>query len=380
MITCPVCSRETADSRRYCLQCGSRLPVIAPTQSPLEKLENLPDTTQQLKDLQQQLDGEKQEKTQFAARLAASQQEVQKLRLDLAAANKATDAAIKAIPLAETGASEAQVEDLRKQLNSVEREKTKLQSELAKSRRKPGRGSSAQRIALIAACVALAAIIAFGGLKYGERGVSTPDQSRDQTTAAELASDKAQIQQLQAQLDASRKNADELTHQASKKDQEVNDANAELADVTAQLAKAQHDANLAQSNLGQKMQSEKQAQEQLQIATQLNRDAAGNASQLAALQQLIQRHPEVTIIRWEGVINKPVTVMINQGRVSTDPSVSGSLNGELPGVCVEVQSLDKDVSIVKAPDAENSWADLSFRIQGSGHVAGKLRWSLCKTS
>ena len=380
MIICPVCSRETADSRRYCLQCGSRLPLIAPAQPPLEKLENLPDTTQQLKDLQQQLDGEKQEKTQLAARLAASQQEVHKLRLDLAAANKATDAAIKAIPLAAAGTSEVEVEDLRRQLDSLEQEKTKLQTELAKLRRASGDGYLANRMALIAAGVALAAISAFGGFKYAQRWMSTSAQSNDQTISAELASDKAHIQQLQAQLDASRKNADELTGQASTKDQEVNDANAKLAAVTARLARAQRDANVAQSNLGQKTQSEKQAQEQLQIANQLNRDAAGNANQLAALQQLIQRHPEVTIIRWEGVINKPVTVMINQGKVSTDPSVSGSLNGELPGVCVEVQSLDKDVSIVKAPDADNSWADLSFRIQGSGHVAGKLRWSLCKNS
>jgi predicted RNase H-like nuclease (RuvC/YqgF family) len=379
MIICPICSRENAESRRYCVQCGNRLHTIAPPPPPPEERKDLPDNAQPLKELQQQLDSVKQEKAQLDASLAASQQEVQKLRLDLAAANKATDAAIKAIPLAGAGTSEAEVADLRKQLDSAGQEKTRLQNELAKLQKNPG-GASAKRMPLIAGGLVLAAITAFGGLKYGQHGKNTSAQPGDQPISAEAATDKAQMQQLQAQLDASRKNADELTSQANAKDQEVKDANAKLAAVTAQLAKAQHDASVALSNLGEKTQSERQAQEQLQALNQMNRDVTAKAGQLAALQQLIQRHPEVTIIRWEGVINRPVTVMINQGRVSTDPSVSGSLNGELPGVCVAVQPMDKDVSIVKVPSAGNGWGDLSFRIEGTGHVAGKVRWSLCKTS
>jgi predicted RNase H-like nuclease (RuvC/YqgF family) len=379
MIICPVCSRENAESRRYCVQCGNRLHPVAPPVPPPEEHKEIPDNIPQLKEVQQQLDSVKQEKAQLDAGLAASQQEVQKLRLDLAAANKATDAAIKAIPLAGAGASESELADLRKQLDSVGQEKTKLQTELAKLRQTPG-GSSAKRMPLIASGLVLAVLTAFGGFKYGQQRKNPSAQSKDQTIAADSTNDKAQIQQLQAQLDASRKNADEVTSQANAKDQEVKDANAKLATVTAQLAKAQRDASVALSNLGQKTQSEKEAQEQLQAANQMNRDVAAKAGQLAALQQLIQKHPEVTIIRWEGVINRPVTVMINQGRVSTDPSVSGSLNGELPGVCVAVQPMDKDVSIVKAPSAGNGWGDLSFRIEGTGHVAGKVRWSLCKTS
>jgi predicted nucleic acid-binding Zn-ribbon protein len=382
MIICPVCGHQNEVGNRTCPVCGTKLAMPA-----LPKKDPVPPTSTgsllaQLNESRQQLEQARKESSHLAELLTESDQGAKKLQQELDAIRN------NGSPTMPT--TDPALDQLRKQMESVNAENLKLESELARQAGSSGVRPPISRTPMIVGGLVLASLSAFGGFRYGQRGQDPKLRQQQQLVAAELQTTKDKVKDLQSQLDAARKDTADIRTQAGARAQELKDAN-------ARATRLQHQLSATQYSLEEKTHSETNARQQLQAATQntsqLSQQLAAKTGEVASLQQVLGRHPGWTykgpaegIITWTGEIpNKKdkkdtpessVIVTIDHGQVTIEPPIgSFSSDHPLPGVPIVLQPLVKEACVVQPRNAKNgSGKAASFRITGKGKVTAKVAW------
>ena len=381
MSECPICKFDNPPSRRFCQNCGSA--VVSAPKGPAQPpaTDKIATLTAELQLARQQEELAQQEKERLGQLLDARENELKSVREE----NEHMAASLTRPP----DAGHTVIEELQQQLAETETDKQRLTQELVTARQQTQSGSSGggssprKRVGLVVGGLVLASVTALGGFKFGQIDPDKSHREKQQALTSQLATEQGRVQDLQSQLNSARQNVDQLTTQVSTRAHEAQDA-------TGKLSKLQHDLNVAQASVAERTNGERQVKQELQAArqnvNQLNQDLAIRATQIQALQQVVQRHnallnysPKSGTITWQGERtkdkDKAFDIAFQPGRVvKTDSSTrTRSLSGELPGVPVIVRSLDKDVFVVVPPDETNGWRQMTIHIEGKKSKA-QIYW------
>lgn len=344
----------------------------------------------EVSDARQQLDQAKKEEERLAQLLTESKQRADQLQQELDS--------VKNNGIPHAGAAPQAPEEVNKLLQSLTAENAKLKADFNKLQTANPLDTTVKRLPTVVGGLVLAAVTAIGGYRYGHRPAPalSPQAQKQQDTVAELATTQKQVQDLQSQLDAAKKNIEQLTTQSNSNAQAVKDSNAKMAKVL-------HELIAAQTTLEEETQSEKRARQELQAATQNNnqmaQQLAAKAGEVTALQQILQKHPAWNhkgategVIVWTGEVSKDkgVTVKLDRdGQVSMNPKKAGTLvmctpdtrgtctpaeSAQLPRLPLGLRPGDNGVIILPESDPRNPSGKVVFQIQGKGKVTARIYW------